>query len=92
MIRASKMIVMGLLVLGISGNLFANSEDSAQLKLSGEVPQIVSIEVTATSDATNLDLTSSPTDLEVASVVEKSNAGNGYQVTVSSLGEGNLVT
>jgi hypothetical protein len=54
------------------------------LLLQGIVPQKMSIVVTADTVASALDLSTSQTNLVVASVNEKSNSKTGYKVTITS--------
>jgi hypothetical protein len=73
----------------ISGSAFASL--TGTLLLRGNVPSLLSIEVTAESNATALDLSTSQTNLKVATVQEKSNSNQGYNVTITSANSGNLV-
>jgi hypothetical protein len=78
----------------LAATLFSTSVWAAttgNLVLRGNVPAILSIEITAEAVATELDLSTSQTDLKVASVEERSNSNSGYQVSVSSLNSGSLV-
>jgi hypothetical protein len=61
------------------------------LILRGNVPQILSIQVNAEAQATELDLSTSQNDLKVATVQEKSNSSTGYQVSISSANSGALL-
>ena len=75
-------------ILLISTNTFAAT--SGTLVLQGIVPQVISVTVTPASAASSLDLTSSQTNLVVASVNESSNAKLGYKVSLSSSNSGAL--
>lgn len=63
---------------------------SGTLILSGIIPSIRSITVTPNSVASSLDLSTTQTDLKVATVNEKSNSLLGYKVTITSANLGNL--
>lgn len=69
----------------------AMAATSDNLKLKGKVPKKLSILVTPTSAALNLDLEASPLALLVASVNEKSNSSTGYKIESDSLNDGKLV-
>lgn len=79
-------LASALFVLSVSS--FAAT--TGTLLLQGVVAQKISIAVTPKSAASALDLSSSQTDLEVASVNEKSNSKTGYKVTISSQNLGKL--
>lgn len=64
---------------------------TGSLQLRGNVPDILSIEVNAKADATNLDLQNDQTDLKIASVLERSNSSTGYTLTIDSANDGQLV-
>jgi hypothetical protein len=63
---------------------------SGTLLLQGVVAQKLSIAVTPAAAASALDLSTSQTNLTVASVNEKSNSKTGYKVTITSANAGNL--
>jgi hypothetical protein len=63
---------------------------TGSLLLQGVVPQKISLSVTAQTVASTLDLSTSQTDLAVASVNEKSNSKTGYKVTIASTNLGKL--
>lgn len=63
---------------------------SGNLILRGTVPLNLSILVTPEAVAQTLDLTTTQSDLKVASINEKSNSKTGYKITVSSLNAGKL--
>jgi len=65
--------------------------DSDTLHLRGIIEQVVSIEVRASNQAENLDLSQAQSNLKVADVIEKSNNQAGYVVTLVSANGGNLV-
>lgn len=77
------------LTLALSSTM-AFASNSGTLFLKGTVTARVSLAVTPTNEATTLDLLTSKTDLKVASVRERSNSGNGYKVSVSSVNGGKL--
>lgn len=60
------------------------------LLLQGIVPSIRSITVSPESVASSLDLTTSQTNLKVATINEKSNSLLGYKVTITSANLSNL--
>jgi hypothetical protein len=60
------------------------------LLLQGVVAQKISVSVTAAAAASTLDLSTSQTDLAVASVNEASNSKTGYKMTISSANLGKL--
>lgn len=64
---------------------------SASLLLKGNVPEILSIGVTAETIAANLPLNVTQTNTKVATVQEKSNSKTGYKVTITSANQGKLV-
>lgn len=68
----------------------AFSATTGTLLLQGVVPQKISVAVTPTTAASALDLTTTQSDLVVASVNEKSNSKTGYKVTITSANLGNL--
>ncbi len=70
---------------------FAAAGDSGALQLRGQVPLACSIQVDPTQAATSLDLSSSQTDVAVASVTESCNSPTGYTIEVSSLGSGSFL-
>lgn len=69
----------------------ATAATTGSLILRGNVPDILSIEVNAEAIATTLDLSTTQTDLKVATVQEKSNSETGYTVSISSANNGALV-
>ena len=79
-------LASSLLLLSVAS--FADT--SGTLLLQGSVSKQMSIAVSAASAATALDLTTSKTDLSVATVNEKSNSKTGYNVTITSLNLSNL--
>jgi uncharacterized membrane protein len=81
-----KFILISTMVL--STTTFAAT--SGTLLLQGVVAQKLSIAVTPAAAATALDLSTSQTNLTVASVNEKSNSKTGYKVTITSANAGNL--
>jgi len=92
--RRSK-IVGGALALSLAAAApAAYAATTAQLTLTGTVQQILAITVTATAQATGLDLTGQLTAQKVASVVAESNSAGGYTVSVASFNQndGNCTT
>lgn len=63
---------------------------SGTLLLQGSVAQKISVEVTAASVASVLDLATAQTDLKVGSVNLKSNSKTGYKLKISSANLGKL--
>ena len=75
-----KLLVLALLISN------AQAATTGSLLLQGIILPTRSITVTAVSGVnTNLDLTTTQTDLKVATVNEKSNSILGYKVTITSL-------
>jgi hypothetical protein len=74
--------------LAITSTTFAAT--SGILVLQGVVAQKLSIAVTPATAASSLDLSTSQTNLTVASINEKSNSKTGYKVTITSANAGNL--
>jgi hypothetical protein len=74
--------------LAITSTTFAAT--SGTLVLQGVVAQKLSIAVTPATAASSLDLSTSQTNLTVASINEKSNSKTGYKVTITSANAGNL--
>ena len=70
---------------------FAAAGDSGALQLRGLVPLACGIQVDPTQAASSLDLSSSYTDIAVASVTETCNSSTGYTIEVSSLGNGSFL-
>ena len=64
---------------------------SANLLIKGTVPSVVSIAVVAETIATSLPLDLTQSNTRVAKVTEKTNAVNGYKVTVESVNKGKLL-
>lgn len=77
-----------LATLAFSSITFAAT--SGTLLLQGVVAKKLSITVSPETASAALDLTTSQTNLKVASVNEKSNSKSGYSVTISSTNHGNL--
>lgn len=75
-------------VLAFSSLALAATTGSVTIQ--GNVAKAVSIQVTGVGTFNNLDLTQNATDLQVASVVEKSNVQAGYTVTLASSNAGLL--
>lgn len=72
------------LVLSIACVLYLAAATTGTLTLTGVVNGVLDITVTPATVASNLDLTTSQTDLTVATVVEKSNKAAGFTVTLQS--------
>lgn len=81
------MTALGLLTLCLPS--FAAT--TGNLILRGKIQDILSIKVKAEADATTLDLATDQTDLKVASVQEKSNSASGYNVSIESANDGQLL-
>ncbi len=75
----------------VSLSSFAAAGDSGALQLRGIVPLACSIQVDPTQAASSLDLSSSSTDVVVASVTETCNSSTGYTIEVSSSGNGSFL-
>lgn len=72
-------------------SLSAFAATTATLQLKGIVPSVVSISVAPETIATSLPLDITQSNTRVAKVTEKTNATNGYKVTVESVNKGKLV-
>jgi hypothetical protein len=81
-------VLLGLAILSLTNATFAAT--TGTLLLQGVVAQKISVAVVAEPGASTLDLSTSQTDLAVASVNEVSNAKNGYKMTITSANFGNL--
>lgn len=68
----------------------AATSDSGTLDLSGIISEAVSLSISAESAASNLDLTTTQSDLLVATITENSNTALGYDVTISSANDSSL--
>ena len=77
-----KFVMFALSALLVGGSAFAAT--TASITISGSVPAILEISVTPAPAASNLPLTSSVSDLPVATVVERSNKKAGYFVRLES--------
>lgn len=75
--------------LFISNTLFAAT--TGNLLIKGNVPALLSINVTPEALATSLPLDTTQTDSKVATIHETSNSNTGYQVSISSSNLGKLV-
>lgn len=74
------------LLMGVTGR----AATTGSLVLSGSVPVTTSIAVSAAGSASSLDLSTTQSDLQVATVVETCNSTGGYTVTLSSANSGAL--
>lgn len=83
-----KLSILAGLGLFISASAF--SATTGVLQLQGVVASELSIVVNSDPAASSLDLSATQTDLSVGSVDESSNSSTGYQISVSSLNDGNL--
>ncbi len=83
-----KTIITAIYLLTLSTETF--SATTGTLLLQAINPRRVSIEVTPVAVASSLDLTTTQTNLKVATIVEKSNSKTGYKVTVTSANLGKL--
>ncbi len=83
-----KKLVLASTLLVLTTTSFAATNGT--LLLQGIVPHKMSLTVTADAGASALDLTTSQTDLSVASVNEQSNSRTGYKVSISSANLGQL--
>ena len=73
----------------VSTGAFAST--TGTLLLNGTVPAVLSIDVSAEAVASNLPLDTTQTDTKVATITEISNSNTGYNVSISSANEGQLV-
>ncbi|MDO9183678.1 MAG: fimbrial protein [Bacteriovorax sp.] len=83
-----KLFLTSTLLLLTTTSVYAAT--TGTLLLRGVVAQKVSLVVTPQSIASTLDLSTSQTDLVVASVNEQSNSKTGYKVTISSANSSKL--
>jgi hypothetical protein len=70
---------------------FATAATTGTLTLTGSVPQVLAIAVNADAASSALDLTTTKSDLQVATVDESSNSASGYKILLSSENSGQLV-
>lgn len=66
------------------------SAPTGTLVIQGVIPSLRSLTVTTEPGFNNLDLSTSQTDLKIATVKEKSNSMLGYKTTITSSNLGNL--
>ena len=85
------MKLFGLALIALTTTTAFAASDSGTLVLQGTVLEATEITITPTASATTLDLSASPSDLNVASVNEKTNSVTGYTVTLTSANDGELV-
>jgi len=83
-----KRFLFALFILTITAKIFAGT--TATLNIKGKVPRTLDITVTPLTIATALDLTTSKTNLVVATSVEKSNSQTGHKVFLSSANNSKL--
>lgn len=83
-----KKLLIALLTLAFTSSAMAATTGS--LTIQGVVPAVVAITVTGQGTYNNLSLSTTAADLLVANVVEQSNDGLGYKVTVASANAGLL--
>lgn len=83
-----KKVILASALLALSATSFAAT--TGTLLLQGVVPQKISLTVTSQSVASTLDLSTSQTDLAVASVNEQSNSKTGYKMTITSANQSKL--
>lgn len=81
------LIILGLTLTSVT----TFGATSATLLLKGNVPEIMSIQVSPETLASNLPLSQSQTNAKVAVVQEKSNSNTGYKVTIGSANNGKLI-
>ena len=86
--KMNKMIASVAILGLISGPVMADT--SGSILLQGSIAQILSVEVTETDGHDSLNLTENAVDVEVASVLEKSNVQKGYKIFVDSQNDGLL--
>jgi hypothetical protein len=80
-----------LLIAMILGSLSVNATTFGTLNLIGIIPKKVEITVTAKPAASTLDLTTTESNLSVATVTGKSNVIAGYKITIASANLGKLI-
>lgn len=78
-----KKLLAGATILLMTTSSFAAT--TGTLLLQGLVAQKISVFVTSQAIASTLDLSTSQTDLVVATMNEKSNSKSGYKMTISSV-------
>ena len=83
MMNRSKFLVLMVAFL-IGGTAILAAQTTGSITLTGVVSQILEITVTPEAGYDSLDLTTSQTDLLVATVNERSNSQAGYRVEVES--------
>lgn len=83
-----KKIITSIYLLALTTDLFAAT--TGALLLQANNPRRISIGVTPISVASALDLTTTQSNLKVATIVEKSNSKTGYKVTIKSANLGKL--
>jgi len=81
-----KLLLGSLLIVGITGF----TATTGTLQLQGIVPAVLALTVTSEPSATSLDLSTTQTDLKVATITEESNSASGYKITVSSANDGDF--
>lgn len=77
--------------LAVGTSAFAAYGPTGTLTISGVVAVVNELEVTATANATALNITGGETDKLVATVSERSNNLNGYKIKMKSANGGQLV-
>ncbi len=82
-----KKILITISIISLSAAM-AFSATTGSLIISGTVPQILEITVTAAAGSTTLDLTQNVSDMLIGDVVERSNVFAGYTVTITSANAG----
>lgn len=82
-----KLLLVGLLL----GAFSTQAATTGTLNLIGIIPKKVEITVTPKAAASTLDLTTTATDLSVATVTGKSNVLLGYKITITSANLGKLI-
>ena len=80
--KTIRSILSGFVLLAASSLAFA--APNASILISGSVPAILEISVTAAPAASSLPLTTTVSNLPIATVVERSNKKAGYTVELSS--------
>jgi len=79
-----KVVVLMASAIMMAAGGFAFASPNASIAISGNVPAILEISVAAEPAASNLPLTTSVSDLPVATVTERSNKKAGYSVQLES--------
>ena len=89
--KKKTLIIAAVMIVAAFAPVFGQVTDSGSITLTGTVAALAEITVTPITGYDSLDLTTSQTDLAVATVNEKSNVTTGYTVTLDSANSGEFV-